>query len=334
MGSKMKFLIIGLGSMGKRRIRNLLALGITEIAGYDIREDRIKEAKQKYSIRTYSSFEQACKDYIPDVFVISTPPDKHIEYAYFGYKNNIHCFIEASVTDANKILELYNLTKDKHLIFAPSCTMRYYPGPKKVRELLEAGLIGDVLNINYHSGQYLPDWHTWERIEDYYVSKRETGGCREIVPFELTWMNDIWGIPSVLGLIKDKLTNINADIDDIYHCILRYNKIICNLTIDVIARPKAVRELRILGTEGILEWSSESNYVRYLNINQKDWIIFNLEKGSVELNYINPEEPYVNEMKDFVDAIRKNDKSLFPNDLKKDFEVLKILLDLESLNKN
>ena len=44
----MKFLIIGLGSMGKRRIRNLQYLGYSKIFGFDLNEDRRQEAVNKY----------------------------------------------------------------------------------------------------------------------------------------------------------------------------------------------------------------------------------------------------------------------------------------------
>ena len=46
----MRFLIIGLGSMGKRRIRNLQSLDVGEISGFDISEGRRKEAREKYGI--------------------------------------------------------------------------------------------------------------------------------------------------------------------------------------------------------------------------------------------------------------------------------------------
>ena len=49
----MKFLIIGLGSMGKRRVRNLQALGFADIAGFDTRDDRCAEVKVKYKIPIY-----------------------------------------------------------------------------------------------------------------------------------------------------------------------------------------------------------------------------------------------------------------------------------------
>ena len=39
---QLTFLIVGLGSMGKRRIRNLRANGEEKIIGFDIRIDRLK----------------------------------------------------------------------------------------------------------------------------------------------------------------------------------------------------------------------------------------------------------------------------------------------------
>ena len=142
------------------------------------------------------------------------------------------------------------MQKNSKVLIAPSCTMRHFPGPKKIKELIGQRIIGNPLNINYHTGQYLPDWHPWEKIEDFYVSVRETGAGREIVPFELTWLNDIFGDPEPLACVKGKLTDMNADIDDIYHCLLRYpDNILANITVEVISRPKATREMRCLGVQ-------------------------------------------------------------------------------------
>ena len=52
----MRFLVIGLGSMGKRRVRNLRALGVDHIAGYDPREDRRVEASDNYGIPVFDEF--------------------------------------------------------------------------------------------------------------------------------------------------------------------------------------------------------------------------------------------------------------------------------------
>jgi predicted dehydrogenase len=329
----MKVLVIGLGSMGTRRIRNLQALEIQTIAGFDIREDRRSAAAARYGITVYSDWIDALEDYRPDALVISTSPEHHMTYAWPAAERNTPCFIEASVVDADRILALHKRIEGTTLVMAPSCTMRFYPGPMKVKELLQANTIGRVLNVNYQTGQYLPDWHPWERIEDYYVSKRETGGGREIVPFELTWLNDIFGQPEPLACVKGTLSDIPADIDDVYHCILRYpGNVILNMTVEVISRPHATRELRVLGSEGEIVFSADENCVRFASSESPDWKRFDLGKGTVEKGYINPEEPYIIEMGHFLEAVRKSDQSLFPNSLYDDYLVLRALQQLEKIS--
>lgn len=332
----MRFLVIGLGSMGKRRVRNLIALGYKDkVAGFDLRGDRRIEA-EKYDIAIFDDFEKVMNEFKPDAFLISTPPNLHMHYAYIAEQNNIHCFIEASVVDAEKILELSNKIKSKKILMAPSCTMRYYPMPIKIKELINNGIIGKVLNYNYQTGQYLPDWHPWEKIEDFYVSNPDTGGCREIVPFELTWLNDIFGDSKPLACVRKKLTDMNADIDDIYHCILEYpNNVIGNLTVEVVSRPKATREIRILGSNGEIVYSADSNELRYINLQMDDWERINFDTGTVESGYINPEEPYINEVKAYVDAIKEiiNKRvSSYPNTLEDDYKILQTLYKLENMS--
>lgn len=328
----MKFLVIGLGSMGKRRVRNLKALGIEHVAGFDSRADRRLESQEKYDIPVFEDLETAIRAFEPQAFIISTPPDLHMHYAYYAYERGINCFIEASVVDADKIKQLSQKIEKTDIVMAPSCTMRYYPGPKKIKELVQAKTIGKVLNVNYQTGQYLPDWHPWEKIEEFYVSNRETGGAREIVPFELTWLNDIFGEAKAIACVKAKLTDMSADIDDIYHCLLRYDdNVLANLTVEVISRPKATREMRVLGSDGEIVFSADTNSVRYINTSMNDWSEFQFGTGTVESQYINPEEPYIAEMKDFVAAVQAKDRTLYPNSLADDYSVLQTLYALEKM---
>ena len=50
----MNFLVVGLGSMGKRRVRCLQALGYRDVNGFDSRADRRKEAQERYKRYTES----------------------------------------------------------------------------------------------------------------------------------------------------------------------------------------------------------------------------------------------------------------------------------------
>jgi len=329
----LRFLVVGLGSMGKRRIRNLQALNQTKLAGFDPRADRRDEASTRYGVEVFDSFERSLEVFQPDALIISTSPDLHMQYAFLALRRELHCFIEASVVEGERVVELSQAIQKKNLVMVPSCTMRYHPGPMVVHSLIREGRIGKPLNLNYLTGQYLPDWHPWEHIKDFYVSQRETGGAREIVAFELTWLNEIFGDPRPLGCVKDKLTDFDADIDDVYHCLLRYpNQVLANITVEVISRPRAIRELNVLGSTGRIVFSSEENCVRYIAVGDEDWTRINLQVGTTEEGYINPEEPYISEMADFLKAIEIGERKWFPNTLEKDAQILALLNNLEKLS--
>lgn len=328
----MRFLVIGLGSMGKRRVRNLLALGHTEVAGFDPRVDRREEARMRSSITVFDEFERALKEWQPEAVVISTPPDLHMRYAEPMVERGLPCFIEASVVDADRILRLAERAEAEGVVIAPSCTMRYFGGPATVKRLVREGIIGRPLILNYQTGQFLPDWHPWEPISEFYVSRRETGGGREIVPFELTWLNDVFGDPEAVACARGHVSDVPADIDDVYICTLRYpGNLLATVTVEVISRPVATRTLRLLGTKGVIVFDADEACVRYSTLKKPEWTRVPLSKGNAESGYINPEEPYIAEIADFVRAAIAGDQALYPNSLRDDWRVLQVLGQLEAL---
>jgi predicted dehydrogenase len=317
----MRFLIVGLGSMGKRRIRNLQAIKAGEIIGFDPREDRRAEAKGKYGIVTYGNFESAMAAR-PDALIISTSPDLHMFYACQALDAGKHFFTEASVTDEG-MPEVIRRLAGHRGVGVPSCTMRFYPGPKKIKEWVDQGRIGRVLGFTYHSGQYLPDWHPWEDYRKFYVANRKTGACREIVPFELVWLTWTFGGITELSCLKDRVGDLEVEIDDLYQLLFRFRGgAIGHLMVDVLARP-AVRHMRIIGTEGIIEWIGKENIVRVSRTADSSWETVSLGSGTVENQYINPEEPYIEEMRRFIRAIEGREP--FGYTFEEDHQILKLL---------
>jgi len=160
----MKFLVIGLGSMGKRRIRCLKRLGVTEILGFDLKDDRREEARSKYGIDVVADWAEA-KAQPADAWIVSTPPDTHVTYGLQAVERNIAFFTEAGVTDPKTDVLIARL-KETRVVGAPSCTMRYYFGPRRIKRLIADEAIGRPLSFTYHCGQYLPDWHPWESYKN------------------------------------------------------------------------------------------------------------------------------------------------------------------------
>ena len=138
------------------------------------------------------------------------------------------CEMMAKMIMSEDVVKIKEENK-QNIFVAPSCTMTFHPMIKKIKEIVKSEEYGKVCNFSYHSGQYLPDWHPWENVNDFYVSNRKTGGAREIVPFELTWIVDILGFPKAIKGYYRKTTDLGCDIEDSYVCSIDYGNILGSL---------------------------------------------------------------------------------------------------------
>ena len=321
---QLTFLIVGLGSMGKRRIRNLGVNGEEKIIGFDIRIDRRKEAETKYNIQTIDDFRILSRnDY--DVIIISTSPEAHGDYIRFALKHKKHFFVEHPTNDDG----YEDIFKHNHqeIIKAPSGTFLFYEPIKMIKKILDEDTIGKILAFQYHMGQYLPDWHPWEDYRDVYFSKKDTSACREMIPFELIWLNWLMRsqVEDISGTIT-KISNLDMDAEDIALATLKYkNGIYGNVIIDVISR-KPFRTLRILGSNGVLEWERFEHMIRLYDATTKTSSLVPVSKGNPKAGYVNEEEMYNDEIKAFLDAIYK--KSPYPHTFEENLSNLQALFHL------
>lgn len=310
--------------MGKRRIRCLKALGFEEsqITGFDLRSDRRLEAQDLYKIRVIGSLDaSAVKAY--DFLIISVPPDKHADYIHLAVNNKIPAFVEASV-NIEGLEELNSAAKKNGIFIAPSCTMLFHPAIKDIRKIIRSGEFGKVTNFSYHSGQYLPDWHPWEKVSDYYVSQKETGGGREIVPFELTWISELIGLPeNVKGFYRNTM-DIGADIDDTYAISMDFGTCLGSLTVDVVSR-FATRSLILNLERAQIIWNWNESQIRVYDAENQRWIVYKNPEGTSVSGYNKNiiDDMYIEELKAFMDSIA--DPRKYPSSLDKDIAVLKVL---------
>jgi predicted dehydrogenase len=323
----MKVLVVGLGSMGRRRIRNLTHLGGVEIAGYEPQADRARAAGEQREIPVFTSYEAGIR-WGPQALVVSTPPDRHTPYALDAIKRGLHWFTEASVVPGD-LDELIERAERSQTVCAPSCTMRFHPAVALMRERINHGTIGRPLTFTHHVGQYLPDWHPWEDYRSFYVSRRETGAAREIVPFELNWLTSLFGPVTAVTGIKNKLSGLEADIDDVYAGVFAFDRdVLGSMVIEVISRP-AIRRARIIGDEGTLVWDWTERVVREFRAASGEWEEFP-DPPPVEGpggDWV-AENMYIEEMRAYLDAIR-GDRA-WPLTVAEDHGLLNVLRALEN----
>lgn len=325
---RQKYLVVGLGSMGKRRIRCLLNMGKKrqEIIGFDVRSDRCEEVENTYEILTFSNTSELDFTNIEAV-IVSLPPDKHFIGAKLAIDHNLPVFIEASVLldDVKKIIE-YNNGK---VFIAPSYTMAFHPMIKIIKEIIDSQRYGKICNFSYHCGQYLPDWHPWEKVTDYYVGNRITGGAREIVPFELTWIVNMLGFPLDIKGFYRKTMDLGCDIEDTYVCSIAYESFVGNMVVDVVAR-YAIRSLIINLENAQIQWNWDEKRIKLYDAQNSNWIFIEQPAAIHQANYninIN-ENMYVDELETFLNGIENH--SLYQNNLEKDLKVLQLLCDIEN----
>jgi predicted dehydrogenase len=326
-----KILQIGLGSMGKRRIRNMVALGVEDILGFDPRADRRAEVEEKHGIKTVSDLTpELLAD--RDVWVLSTPPAHHLLYINLAIEHGKSAFVEASVVRTG-LPEAAAAAEAKGVLIAPSCTTRFYHSVKTMKELVRSGRYGKVTNFSFIMGQYLPDWHPWEDIRDFYVSQRETSAAREMVPFEMTWIVDVVGWPSEVFAFRGQTMDMGVDIDDTYALSMRYDDgAIGSVMVDVVARV-ALREFVLNLERAQIRWSWEGKTVRLYDANNGAWSNFHDPTGNAAAGY-NPniiEEVYVSEMRAFLDAVAG--VKPFPNTLSEDIRILEFMEVAEATNR-
>jgi len=312
--------------MGKRRIRNLQALNYTDITGFDPREDRRREAEKLYGIKTAGSYGDL-SGY--DAVFICVPPDLHMRYMLKAYESRVHAFIEAGMFD-DGIAELWSKIKDGDLKFYPSSTMIFHPSVRKIKELTDAGCIGKLLNFSYHLGSYLPEWHPWEGL-DFYGSKRSTGACREMVLFDLSWINWVLGDLEDAKSFYTKTSGLDTDADDVYAIVLKYkNGILGTYMVDIVSRTNSVRKLVLNGEKGQIFWDCEEKKVKLYNGGDKTWTYFIEPEGKAASGY-NPlviEEMYIAEVAAFLSSV-ENDTPLTRN-LYDDHKVMSCLQVIEN----
>ena len=262
----MDIAVIGLGSMGKRRIRQIKQYILADandkmkwkIIGVDSREDRRNEAEKLYQIETSDSLDEVLKKC--DAVIVSTSPESHGGIINSCLKRNKHVFSEINLID-DMYDENIQIAMERGLILFLSSTPIYNKNIQYISQ--KVGLQKMPLAYIYHVGQYLPDWHPWEGLAEYFISKSKTNGCREIFAIELPWMIKAFGNIVNVKVVSSRNTNLNIEYKNNYQVLItqiQKNGIVNNgiMAIDVMTR-KPVHNLEIYNEECYLFWDGTTH---------------------------------------------------------------------------
>lgn len=322
----MNIVVIGLGSMGKRRIRLLKSLKPeSRVIGIDNNESRRKEASEIFQIVCLSDVGQVENGIEVDCAFVCTSPLSHADIINRCLGNNWNVFTEINLVE-KRYHENIRLAKEKNLILFLSSTPMYRPEIRIIDNIIKKN--NKMVNYVYHVGQYLPDWHPWESYYDFFVGDKKTNGCREIFAIELPWLiNTFGGIQSIYG-ISNNLTGLKINYKDSYSVqLLHENGNIGTLLVDVVCR-NAVRKLEVFNEELYLEWNGKPAGLRIMNLENKRMEqpcgteFYNDDRYN---DFIN-EAAYMKETEEFFEVLKGKEMHYTFED---DLQILKIINHIE-----
>lgn len=248
----MRVLVIGLGSMGRRRVRLLKKINPEiDIIGVDQNAERAMTVQDEYGIEVCDNLAEALDNGNAEYAVVCTAPGTHADIICQCLQSNLHVFTELNLI-SDKYEENMALARERDKVLFLSSTFLYREEIGFIAEQVQN--VKSRLNYSYHVGQYLPDWHPWEKISDYFVSDKRTNGCREILAIELPWLIQAFGEIVSVEVLSGKNTELCIDYMDNYLLLIQHSSGHKGmLAVDVMSR-KAVRNLEVFGEDLYLSW--------------------------------------------------------------------------------
>jgi len=293
-GDQLRILQIGAGSMGRRRLRDLRDRSDIELGLLELREDRRGQAASLNSkLSVFSDLDDALR-WKPDALSISTPPQSHDEYVHLALERGLHHFCEANIWTMDP--DFVQKTSDvKNLVSAPSSSLYFLPAVRELSRIVQTelgGLHGYQMALN----TYMPDWHPGEGSE-YYARHRNTAAGREMVPFELLWLNHVFGLPIELTGLVTRGGSLPGVVEDTWSLQMVLEGGISGQLMVLMGSPGALRQGWCFGEAGQVFFDLFSGEIRreYRNA-QPDVLNLGAMKDVLEASYFR-------EINTFVDAI-------------------------------
>ena len=254
----MKFLIAGLGSIGRRHLRNLLALGQDDILLY--RTGRSTLPDDELARFPFEADLQAALARRPDAVIVANPTGLHLDVAIPAARAGCHLLLEKPVSHSmertDELQEALRLGGGKALV---AFQFRFHPGLRKVAELLAAEAIGRPLTFRAVYSEYLPGFHPWEDYRQSYSARRDLGGGVVLtLCHPLDYLRWLLGEARCLSAFAGQLSDLELDVEDTAEAIIEMESgVIGSVRLDYNGQPPE-HTLEIAGTQGKLRWDGAS----------------------------------------------------------------------------
>jgi predicted dehydrogenase len=289
-----RILIAGLGSAGRRHLRNLRALGC-DVA---VLRRTARDAEATTAEHGVAAFHTpaAAVGWKPRRVVVSNVTSKHVATARWAIEHGYHVFIEKPIAHAASDVEsLLQLADARRKCVAVGCNLRFHPALEAIRSNILDGRIGRLLTARAEVGSYLPDWHPEADYRTEYSARKALGGGALLTLIhELDYVLWIAGPVTEANGRRARVSSLEIDVDDVAEIICRHaSGALTSIHMDFLDRAYN-RRSRWVGERGTIEWRWGGPVELLLPDGRRDVLWEN--------PLFDDNETYVRELSDFLSA--------------------------------
>jgi len=275
----MKFMVAGLGSIGRRHLRHLVALGQRDVLLYRTHKATLPDEDLKdFPVETDLSKALA---WGPDGVVVSNPTALHLDVAIPAAQAGCHLLLEKPVShNLERLDELQAAAQASGARILVGFQFRYHPGLRQVAAMLAEGAVGRPLSVRAHWGEYLPGWHPWEDYRQSYSARKDLGGGVVLtLTHPLDYLRWLLGDVQALWAFTAQESDLDLDVEDAAEIGLRFKSgVIGSLHLDYNQRPPR-HQLEIVCSGGTIRWDNAGTAVEVFATDKGEWSNFPLPEN-------------------------------------------------------
>lgn len=304
----MKILIVGLGSIGRRHIKNIKAVDNNiQVAVWRQNSKKAELGGLEPLVEDVFFSKPEALAWKPDAVFVANPAAMHCDTALLFARANSHLFIEKPLAVSSQGLdELLGECKQRSLVLMVGYVLRFSKPIKMIKELLDQGRIGRILSIRASVGQHLSDWRPKQDYRHTVSARKELGGGVLLeLSHELDYLCWLVGGISQVQALTAKVSDLEVDVEDIAEIIVKFDcGALGSIHLDMV--DKALnRSCRIVGSEGTILWdfNGKSSLSLY-DGREKKWIDLLSDQE------VDREDGYKAELRHFFECIKTSKEPL------------------------
>lgn len=306
MIKNLKILFVGLGSIGKRHLRNLC--NVAKEQGLNLTIDALRSSKFPLEEEISSLINKEYYNYDDieyyDCIFITNPTYLHFESLSKLKDKAKAYFIEKPLEQkalSSKQLEIF---KDNNIYYI-ACPVRHTAVFKELQKIVQQNKIFTARAI---CSSFLPEWRPNTDYRQVYSAKKESGGVKVDLIHDFDYLFTLFGYPQKYSIYAKKISNLEIDSYDYTSFIGEYDDKFVELHLDYFGRIPT-REVEIYTENDVILVDFINAKIR---INNK-WQNYDEERNV----------SYVNEIKYFLSLINGEIENI--NDIQKANKTLEII---------